>query len=97
HLASLRAALDAGAPPDRRSVLDALEEAHYLASLLHNLGAVAKLDAGARDLQRHRVDLNRVVERAVGRHRPVAAQRSIALDFAVPEPSLAAVGDETLL
>src|SRR5688572_32906544 len=44
------------------AVCEAIEEAHYLGSLLHNLGAAAKLDAADRELERHPVDLNRSEE-----------------------------------
>jgi len=97
HLASVRRQLDLGEAVDRMAVGEAIEEAHYLGSLLHNLAAAAKLESTERPIERHPVDLNRVVERAVARHRPIAAQKKIALDFAVPETPLFVLGDLTLI
>jgi signal transduction histidine kinase len=97
HLAALKRRSEAGAPPDPATVRDALEEAHYMASLLHNLGAAAKLEAGPHEPARRPVDLGRLVERAVGRHRPIARQREVSLEFAVPERPVIAAGDETLI
>ncbi len=96
HLAALRDQ-DPSHPVDRAVVTDALEEAHYIASLLHNLGAAAKLEAPEPELQRDPVDLNALVERAVGRHRPIARPRSVELDFAVPERPVSVLGDVTLI
>ena len=74
-----------------------LEEAHYLASLLHNLSAVAKLEAGEPERHVEPVDLNRLVERVVERHRPIARGRSIEVEYAVPERPVVVEGDVTLL
>ncbi|MHC4820355.1 MAG: sensor histidine kinase [Planctomycetota bacterium] len=97
HLADLRRRIDAGETPDRERVAEAADEAHYLASLVQNLEAAAKLDAAAGELQQLPVDLSRLVERVSGRHRPVADQRGISLEFAVPEEAITVSGDETLL
>jgi signal transduction histidine kinase len=96
HLAALQRAADDGrvAP---EVVKDASDEAHYMASLVHNLGAAAKLEAGEAHVERHPVDLNQLVERAIARHRPVAGPRGIELDGAVPEPALWTAGDVTLI
>jgi signal transduction histidine kinase len=96
HLAALQRAADDGrvAP---EVVKDASDEAHYMASLVHNLGAAAKLEAGEAHVERHPVDLNQLVERAIARHRPVAGPRGIELDGAVPEPALWTTGDVTLI
>ncbi|HZV01630.1 MAG TPA: HAMP domain-containing sensor histidine kinase [Planctomycetota bacterium] len=96
HLAGLRDQ-DPSRPVERAVVTDALEEVHYIASLLHNLGAAAKLEAPEPELQRDPVDLNALVERAVGRHRPIARPRTIELDFAVPERPVSVLGDVTLI
>jgi len=97
HLAGLRARQAESGPPDPAAVHAALEEAHYMASLLHNLGIAAKLEAGEPTVRRDDVDLGRLVERVVMRHRPIALPRGISLDFAVPEAPLTAQGDVTLL
>jgi signal transduction histidine kinase len=75
----------------------ATEECAYLGSLLHNLGAVAKLEAGEPRPEPGSFDLGAVVERAVERHRPLAAPRGIELGHAVPEPPLFVRGDVTLV
>jgi signal transduction histidine kinase len=84
--------------PARVSVLvRALQEAHYMASLLHNLGAAAKLEAPDQLVQWHPIDLNALIERVVERHRPVAGPAGIAIDFAIPEARIVLEGDVTLL
>ena len=82
---------------ERRLVSGALEEAHYLGSLLRNLNASARLRGGVRQLQMHEVALGPLVERVVARHRPIARERGVALDFAVPEAPVRARADVTLL
>jgi signal transduction histidine kinase len=96
-LADLRRSLEGGEPPDRAKVVQALEEAHYMGSLLHNLSAAAKLEGGEHQLQMHPVDLNALVERAVLRHLPMARLRHIELEYGVPEPILHTRGDLTLI
>ena len=91
------AALAAGGPLDAATVKSAMNEAHYMASLMHNLGVAAKLEAGDPQLQRAPVDLNALVARAAGRHQPIAKQRGIALETAVPEAPLFTIGDVTLM
>lgn len=97
HLTALRRATEAGAPIERGVVLDSLQEAHYMASLIQNLAAAARLESGAGELVAHEIDLNALVERAVGRHRPIARARGISLDHAVPPTALASRGDVTLV
>ena len=96
HLSDLRRGLPAGAESDALLVA-AMQEAQYLASLIHNLGAAAKLEAGEPLVERHPVDLGALVERVVERHRPVAGPAGIAIEFGVPERPLLVVGDVTLL
>ncbi|MBL9086809.1 MAG: HAMP domain-containing histidine kinase [Planctomycetia bacterium] len=97
HLATLRDQADEGRPADGERVKRALEEAHYVGMLLHNLGAIARLEAGEVHLDRHRVDLGAVLRRAVDRHAPIARGRGIALEHAVPEAAVEVLGDVTLL
>ena len=93
----LRKRVEKGEPPDRERIVQALEEAHYMGSLLHNLSAVAKLEGGEHQLQMHPVDLNALVQRAAERHRPMAHMRGIELEYGVPEPILLTRGDLTLI
>jgi signal transduction histidine kinase len=93
HLSRLKQA-GAGAAVE---VAAAAEEAEYIASLVHNLSAAAKLEAGEPMIQKHAFDLAALVERIVARHRPVAAGREIALEHAVPESPMWVEGDVTLV
>ena len=97
HLAAIRTQVGAGEPVAAEAVAGAMEEAHYMGSLIHNLDAAAKLQAGEPHYQRDPVDLNHVVERSVARHRPIARQRGVSLDCAVPARSITVVGDITLI
>ncbi|MGE0787450.1 MAG: ATP-binding protein [Sandaracinaceae bacterium] len=96
HLSELRRSEREGRA-DPSLVSGALEEAHYLAALIRNLAAAARLEAGEPMLTRHDFDLAELVERAVSRHRPIAEERGIALDFAVPEEPTPIHADSTLV
>lgn len=93
HLTELRG--DDDAPSE--ALLGAMRETHYIASLLHNLGAIAKLDQPRPHIERTDVDLGRLLERVVARHRPLAAQLDIELEVSVPEPPIVLPADLTLL
>jgi len=97
HLTALRRASESGALVERSVVVDSLQEAHYMASLIQNLAAASKLESGSVALVAHPLDLNALVERAVGRHRPIAKARGIALEHAVPPTPLFTRGDVTLV
>jgi len=97
HLASMRGGADEGTQPDRAVLTRALEEAHYLASLVHNLNVAAKLEAGGTHLLRGLVNANELVERVVARHRPIARERGIKLEYGIPDSPVHLVGDVTLL
>lgn len=97
HVASLRETAQAGKPAPPETVAALADEGHYLASLIHNLGAAAKLEGGAPQLSREPVDLSALVSRARGRHQPIARQHGVALDVALPESPLSTLGDVTLL
>lgn len=75
----------------------AMDEAHYLGALIHNLAMAAKLDTAAPAPLRARVDLNALVERVVMRHRTIARSLEVALDHAVPAEPLTTPGDVTML
>ncbi|SEU31681.1 sensor histidine kinase [Stigmatella erecta] len=97
HLAELQQHAVNGTPVDASAVAAASQEAHYMAALIHNLGAAARLEAGEPSVQRVPVNLNALVERCVGRHRPIARQQGVQLDYAVPEPPVWLTGDDTLI
>jgi len=96
HLADLDRTLASGSPEHER-VRASIEEAHYLSSLLRNLGTAARLDDPAALIETRTIDLNAVVERVVSRHRALARAKSVELNYAVPEQPLMADADLTLL
>jgi signal transduction histidine kinase len=98
HLASLRAGVRTREPAELDEVVArAMDEAHYLAALIHNLSVAARVDVAEPRLERAAIDLNARVARVVARHRPVAAERGIELDSGVPEAPVIAAADLTLL
>jgi len=97
HLASLQQRIEAGETLDQNSMVPSIEESQYLGSLLHNLNAIARLEAIEGLAHRDVLDLNRLVERVVDRLRPIAKRRHVALDVAVPEHAIQFRGDLTLL
>ena len=97
HLSRLQEQAAQGSITDAPVVQSASQEAHYIASLVHNLSIAAKLEAGEPQVQRQPVNLNEVVQRAVARHQPVARQRDISVEFAVPERPVWVEGDVTLI
>ncbi len=94
HLTALCEAEGSPAPELLRG---ALEETHYMASLIQNLSASAKLEVGELAVEFGEVDLNALVERVVGRHAPIARRTNVELNLAVPEEKIVARGDLTLL
>jgi len=96
HLSAIRSAAAGGRAVEPTLVNAAIEEAHYLASLVHNLGAAAKLDAGSQQVRLSPVNLNEVVDRVVARHWPVASPRAVDVEFAVPESPVWIDADVTL-
>lgn len=97
HLTTLREGIAAGAPIDRGALASAMDEAHYIGALLHNLGAAAKLDAQEFVPSDSEVELGALVTRVVGRHRPVALQHDVSIEAAIPEEVVITRGDVTLL
>jgi signal transduction histidine kinase len=97
HLVSLQQRIDAGETLDASAIVPSIEESQYLGSLLHNLNAAARLEATEGLAHHDTIELNRLVERVVERHRPVARRKQIALDLAVPEATAELSGDLTLL
>ena len=97
HLVSLQQRIEAGEALDAKAIVPSIEESQYLGSLLHNLNAAARLEANEGLLHRDPIDLNRLVERVVDRHRPIATRKQIGLEMAVPETTIEFAGDLTLL
>jgi len=97
HLVSLQQRIEAGETLDAMAIVPSIEESQYLGSLLHNLNAAARLESTEGLAHRDTIDLNRLVERVVDRHKPIATRRQIALEVAVPERPVEVQGDLTLL
>jgi signal transduction histidine kinase len=97
HLAAIEREASTGSAVTRQTVVGAMSEAHHIGSLLHNLSAVAKLEAPEDLVHRHAVDLAALVERVVERHRPLARPAGVSIEYAVPEEPVTVTGDVTLL
>lgn len=97
HLSTLRERAAAGNPVEASVVIAAMNEAHYMGSLVHNLGAAARLEAATMELSRSAVDLVALVERVIGRHGLVARELGVALERAVPGEATIVSADVTLL
>jgi two-component system, OmpR family, sensor histidine kinase BaeS len=95
HLAELDRELTT--PQFREQVRGAVQEAHYMASLLRNLATAATLDEANTRASIAPVDLSALVERVVARHQPVARMSGVELNAAVPDPPLVITSDHTLL
>ncbi len=81
---------------DPDDITVALEESHYIAALIANMRTAAKLrNPSALDLD-HELDWNAIVERVVGRHRPIAEQKGVELNWSVPAEPLVVRGEPTL-
>lgn len=97
HLSSARDQLAKSNSLDPAVIASAVEQAHYLGSLVQNLNVAAKLDAGEPFTQKAPVDLVALVERCVSRHKPLAKQRGVDLESAVPELPVWVSGDVTFI
>ena len=97
HLVSLQQRIESGETLDAQAIVPSIEESQYLGSLLHNLNAAARLEASEGLAHKDPIDLNRLVERVVDRHRPIAKRKQIALEVGVPERMIEFPGDLTLL
>lgn len=78
-------------------VVSAMHEAHYMASLIHNLAVAARLESAQISLQQTPVDLGALIARVLARHRPIAKQLDIALESAIPDEPVIVSADVTLL
>ncbi|GAB4212751.1 MAG: hypothetical protein OHK0013_35870 [Sandaracinaceae bacterium] len=97
QLAELEDDLRNGRPIEHRTVERAIGEAHYLATLIANLGVVARLDRPDPIVQKRRIDLRDVVERVAARHEPLARAKGLSLAHAVPDEPVPFEGDDLLL
>lgn len=93
HLTTLRESGTA----ESAVVISAMNEAHYLVSLIHNLAVAARLESAEPSLQRSPVDLGALMTRVVARHRPIAKQLEVSLECASPDETIVVAADVTLL
>ena len=95
HVSSLREKAEGG---DSRDTVAAIaQETQYIASLLANLEAVARLESDAALHERHPVDLVALVERVAVRHRGIASSTGVDFNHSVPALPAWATGDVTLI
>jgi len=95
HLVELERARAANEPLDVSILRGAIDESHYLTSLVFNLNADARLRTGG--VVDAEVDLGLLVERARARNVPIAKHAGISLEVATPDRDVWVRGDTTLL
>jgi len=95
HVSRLR---QSGADDAGEKTISAIaQETQYIASLLSNLEAVARLESDAALHERHPLDLVDLVERVAVRHRGVAQSAGVELNHSVPQAPVWVKGDVTLI
>ncbi len=97
HLTTLEEQTRSSAGLEPATVTAAMDELHYLASIIENLALAAKLDSAEPIALRERVELDPLVERVVARHRPIARKLGVELDYALPAVPVTIDGDLTML
>lgn len=97
HLINLKERSAAGQMSDPIVLTSAMNETHYIASLLHNLSIAAKLEAADPAPGDNEVDLNALIVRVSARHLSLAKQQHVQLMHAVPEETVLVRGDVTLI
>ena len=75
----------------------AMEESLYIAALIANMAAMAKLDSGQNHITTHEVNLSEVITRIISRHQPIAEPQRIELVWSTPEEPIIIQGDSTLI
>ena len=95
HVSTLRS--NAKAAPAPETVAAIAQETQYIASLLANLEAVARLESDTALQERHPVDLVALVERVAVRHRGVAQSSGVDFNHSVPAAAVWVQGDVTLI
>jgi signal transduction histidine kinase len=68
-----------------------------MGGLMHDLATMARLDSAEPRLQIERVELEGLVARVMGRHRPIARELEVEIESATPAEPVAALADLTLL
>jgi signal transduction histidine kinase len=86
-----------GKPIDAALLASAMAECQYLAQLVANMGAMARIERSEGTIEKRPIDLGAIVERTVERFRPAARHHHVSLDFAVPDRPIGASGDDILV
>jgi signal transduction histidine kinase len=97
RLSDAEAAQREGRAIDPALLASALAECQYLAQLVANMGATARLERGEGEVERRPIDLRAIVERTMERFRPAARHHGVSLDFATPEEPVRTLGDDILV
>ena len=95
HVTRLRQGASEGSSSETIAAI--AQETQYIASLLANLEAVARLESDAALRERHPVDLSALVERVAARHRGVASSSGVDFNHSVPSSPAWVTGDVTLI
>ncbi len=95
HVTRLRQGASEGASSETIAAI--AQETQYIASLLANLEAVARLESDAALQERHPVDLAALVDRVAARHRGVASSSGVDFNHSVPQAAVWITGDVTLI
>lgn len=95
HVTRLRQSAPEGS--SNETVAAIAQETQYIASLLANLEAVARLESEAALQERHPVDLTALVERVAARHRGVASSGGVDFNHSAPPAAVWVTGDVTLI
>lgn len=74
----------------------ACNDAHYIASLLHNLAVAAKLEDADPSVSKNPTRIDELIRRACARHQSLAKKQGIELNFGVPEHGVTIMADVTL-
>ena len=96
HVSTLRQTVG-GRESEAATVAAIAQETQYIASLLANLEAVAKLETDPGMRERHPVYVAALVERVAVRHHGLAQSAGIEFNHAVPTPPVTVTGDVTLI
>jgi hypothetical protein len=68
-----------------------------MGGLMHDLATMARLDSAQPRLEIDRVDLEGLVARVMGRHRPIARELEVEIECSTPAEPVAVLADLTLL
>ena len=97
RLTKLRRQLDEEGAVSDELLESAIEETQYVSSMISNVGTVARLEAGDREIACHDIDLRDVVERIGARFQQIAEQKDLDFNWAVPDRAVEVEADSTLV